>query len=162
MTTLGWRAPERPVDAGTARRGILAQHAQLRELLRHALALADARLDGDGSAPDDAVASAIGDMRATMDVHLTFEEAVLLPLLRDDLPVGPQRADLVVDEHHRQRAMLAALHKEACQHPELPTLAVKLAAMASWLLADMAEEERALLNPDTLRDDPVVIDQTCG
>lgn len=161
MTRLGWRAPDCPVDAGTARRGILDQHAQLRDLLRHAVALAEARLDGNCSVPD-AVASAVGDMRSAMDVHLTFEEAVLLPLFRDDLPVGPQRADLIVDEHHRQRAMLAALHKEACQHPELPTLAVKLAAMASWLLADMAEEERALLNPDALRDDPVVIDQTCG
>lgn len=161
MTKLGWRAPDHPVDAGTARRGILAQHAHLRDLLQHALHLAEARLDGDTAAPD-AVASAIGDMRAAMDVHLTFEEAVLLPLLRDDLPVGPQRADRVVDEHVRQRAMLAALHKEACLHPELPTLAAKLAAMASWLLADMSEEERALLNPDTLRDDPVVIDQSCG
>jgi len=161
MSELGWRAPDHPVDAGTARRGILAQHAQLRDLLRHALALADARLDGDASMAEP-VASAIGDMRASMDVHLTFEEAVLLPLFRDDLPVGPQRADLIVGEHHRQRAMLAALHKEACQHPELPTLAAKLAEMASWLLADMAEEERALLNPDSLRDDLVVIDQTCG
>ncbi|HVT08463.1 MAG TPA: hypothetical protein VHO67_13470 [Polyangia bacterium] len=58
--------------------------------------------------------------------------------------------------------MLAMLHAEACRHPELPTLAAKLAALASWLLADMEEEERALLDPDTLRDDVVVIDQTTG
>jgi len=58
--------------------------------------------------------------------------------------------------------MLAALHQEACQHPELPTLAAKLAALTSWLMADMAEEERALLKPDALRDDIVIVDQTCG
>jgi iron-sulfur cluster repair protein YtfE (RIC family) len=161
MSEIAWRAPDHPVDAGTARRGILAQHAQLRVLLEHAQALAEARLDGDTSVPD-AVASAIGNVRAAMEVHLTFEEAVLLPLFRDDLPVGPQRADVLADEHLRQRAMLAALHKEACQHPELPTLAAKLAAMTSWLLVDMAEEERSLLNPDTLREDIIVIDQTCG
>ncbi|MES1206864.1 MAG: hemerythrin domain-containing protein, partial [Pseudomonadota bacterium] len=84
--------------------------------------------------------------------HLAFEEATLIPLFRDDLPLGPQRAESLVDEHGRQRAMLAALHKEAARHPELPTLAIKLAALTSWLLADMAEEERSLVNPDFLRE----------
>ena len=97
-----------------------------------------------------------------MEVHLKFEEAVLLPLLRNDLPIGPQRADRLVDEHFQQRAMLAALHKEASARPELPLLATKLAALTSWLLADMAEEECSLLNPDALRDDLVVVDQNSG
>jgi iron-sulfur cluster repair protein YtfE (RIC family) len=161
MSKIGWSAPEKPVDAGTARRGILWQHVRLRQLLGRAQALAEARLDGDVSVPD-AVASAIGDLHSAMEVHLTFEESVLLPLFRDDLPLGPARAEGLVDEHHRQRAMLAGLHKEACDHPELPTLAAKLAVLASWLLADMEEEERSLLNPDALRDDVVVVDQTCG
>lgn len=161
MTEIGWSAPERPVDAGTARKGILAQHVHLRDLLERARALADAALNGDRSAPD-AVVSAIGDVRSAMEVHLTYEEAVLLPLFRNDLPLGPARADQLVDEHVRQRAMLAALHQEACRHPELPTLAVKLAALTSWLLADMAEEERSVLTPDVVRDDAVVIDQSDG
>jgi hypothetical protein len=161
MSEISWRAPERPVDAGTARRGILAQHVHLRDLLERAHALAEARLEGDAAVPD-AVASAVGDLRSAMEVHLTYEESVLLPLFRDDLPLGPERADRLVDEHHRQRAMLAALHQEASHHPELPTLAAKLAALTSWLLEDMDEEERSVLNPDTLRDDIVVIDQTCG
>jgi hypothetical protein len=78
------------------------------------------------------------------------------------LPLGPQRAERLADEHVRQRAMLAALHGEAGRHPELPILAVKLAALTTWLLDDMVEEERSLLNPDALRDDVVVVDQTCG
>jgi hypothetical protein len=108
------------------------------------------------------VASAIGDVRSAMEIHLKYEESVLLPLFRDDLPLGPERADRLVDEHHRQRAMLAALHKEACDHPELPTLAAKLSALTSWLLDDMVEEERSVLNPESLRDDLVVIDQSDG
>jgi hypothetical protein len=161
MNEIGWSAPLRPVDAGTARRGILWQHKRLRVLLESARALADDRLDAGPCGPD-AVASAIGDIHSAMEVHLRFEEAVLLPLLRDDLPIGPQRADRLVDEHLRQRAMLAALHKEASTHPELPLLASKLAALTSWLLADMAEEECALLNPDSVRDDIVVVDQNSG
>jgi hypothetical protein len=161
MNNVGWSAPSRPVDAGTARRGILWQHVRIRTLLENARELADARLDGEGFDPD-AVASAIGDIHSAIEVHLRFEEAVLLPLLRDDLPVGPQRADRLVEEHVQQRAMLAALHKEAATHPELPLLASKLAALTSWFLADMVEEERSLLNPDTVREDVVVVDQNSG
>ena len=161
MNEIGWSAPSRPVDAGTARRGILWQHERIRALLQKARSLADAQLDGLPSAPD-AVASAIGDIHSAMEVHLKFEEAVLLPLLRDDLPVGPERADRLLDEHLQQRAMLAALHTEACAHPELPLLAIKLAALTSWLLADMVEEESSLLNPDSVRDDIVVVDQNSG
>jgi iron-sulfur cluster repair protein YtfE (RIC family) len=158
MIELGWSAPERRIDAGTARRGILWQHERIRDLLERTRAVAEAALDGEAAAAD-AVASAIGDIRSTMEVHLTFEETVLLPLLRADLPIGPQRADRLLDEHGRQREVLASLHEEACAHPELPTLAAKLAFLVSWLLADMGEEERCLLIPDVVRDDAVVIDK---
>lgn len=161
MKRVHWCPPERAVGAGAAGREIARQHVRLRELLGRARALAEARLAGDMSVPD-AVASAIGDVRTAMEVHLTFEEAVLLPFYRDDLPLGPVRAERLVAEHLRQRGMLAALHKEACHHPELPILAAKLEALVAWLLADMAEEERSLLNPESLRDDAVVVDQTCG
>jgi hypothetical protein len=97
-----------------------------------------------------------------MEVHLAFEESVLLPLLRDDLPVGPQRAERLLEEHKMQRGSLAAVHQEACAHPLLPMLAAKLAFLTSWLLADMEEEERCLLIPDVVRDDVVVVDQSSG
>jgi iron-sulfur cluster repair protein YtfE (RIC family) len=161
MVDLGWSAPTSRVDAGTARRGILWQHGRIRELLERAHAVAEAALDGEAPSPD-AVASAIGDLRSTMEVHLRFEETVLLPLLRDDLPVGPQRAEQLVDEHQRQRSVLASIHKEAGAYPQLPTLAAKLAFLTSWLLADMEEEERCLLIPEVVRDDIVVVDQTGG
>jgi hypothetical protein len=160
-THLGWSAPLRRVDAGTATRGILWQHKQLRGLLDRAGAVAEAALDGLPLIAG-AVASVIGDVRSTMEVHLTFEETVLLPLLRDDLPVGPERAARLLDEHRRQRGMLASLHVEACAHPELPTLAAKLAFLTRWLLADMAEEERCLLTEDVVREDVVIVDQCSG
>jgi hypothetical protein len=120
--------------------------------LDRARAVADKALDGHSPSPD-AVASAIGDIHTTITVHLAFEEDVLLPILNDDLPLGPERARRLVDEHARQRAMLGALHREACVGPELPTLAAKLAFLTSWLLTDMEEEERTLVTPDVIRDD---------
>ena len=161
MIDLGWSAPKHRVEAGTARHAILDQHRKIRALLEKAAAVAEAALNGTPVRPD-AVASAIGDIRLTMEVHLAFEEAVLPPLLEQDLPLGPQRAAHLRDEHVRQRAMMAALHREAKAHPDLPELAVKLAYLSRWLLADMEEEERCLVNPDVLRDDIVVVDQTCG
>ena len=161
MIELGWSAPKRRVDAGAARRMILWQHERIRALLGRARAVAESALDGEAPS-DDAVSSAIGDIRAIMEVHLAFEEAMLLPLLRADLPLGPPRANRLVDEHRRQRGVLAGLHQEAHAHPQLPTLAAKLAFLTSWLLADMAEEERCLLIPEVVRDDLVVVDQTCG
>ena len=161
MIDLGWAAPERRLDAGSARERILAQHSRIRDLLQRAHAVAEAALDGRPPSPE-AVASSIGDIRATMEVHLAFEEKTLLPLLRDDLPLGPVRADRLLDEHRRQRQSLATLHGEARSFPDFPILAAKLSFLVAWLLADMAEEEKSLLNPDVVRDDVVNIDQSSG
>jgi len=158
---LGWSAPAKRVDAGTARQGVLWQHVQIRQLLQRARQLAEDALDGNAPSTD-AVASAIGDIHSTFEVHLAFEESVLLPLLADDLPIGPLRAQNLREEHTRQREILSALHKEASAFPELPTLAAKLAFLTRWLLADMEEEERSLLIPDVIRDDVISVDQNGG
>jgi hypothetical protein len=161
MTDPIWTVPEQRPTAENARRTILQQHQRIRALLEHAREIAELALDGASPSPD-AVASAIGDIRATMEVHLTFEEKVLVAILEDDLPLGPQRARELREDHQKQRATLAGLHQEALAAPLLPTLAAKLAFLTSWILDDMVGEEKNLLNPDTIRDDAVSIDQTSG
>jgi hypothetical protein len=156
-----WTVPNHRVDASTARRGILAQHVRIRELLERARSVADKALD-EAPLSADAVASAIGDIRATLDVHLRFEEKVLCEILEDDLPLGPERATRLREDHAKQRATLATLHDEARAAPQRPILAAKLAFLASWLLDDMEEEERSLLTPEVVRDDIVAVDQCDG
>jgi hypothetical protein len=51
----------------------------------------------------------------------------------------------MLDEHARQRTTLSNLHTQARTCPWVPLLAAKLAFLTSWLLDDMAEEERSLL-----------------
>jgi hypothetical protein len=160
MIDLGWSAPTQPVDAGGARRGILQQHEWIRVVLGRSGDAAKARLEDD--APAETVVAAITELRSAMVAHLAFEESVLIPLLRDDLPLGPQRAERLLDEHARQRALLDVLLAEARAQPDVPELAAKLACLSDWLYADMIEEERSLLTADVIREDPVVIDQTCG
>ena len=156
-----WQVPSHRIDADHARRAVFAQHRELRNLLGRASATAAAALDGRPRSPD-AVASAIGDIRATFDVHLTFEEKVLIPILEADLPLGPERAQLLREEHAQQRAFLESLHHEALAGPTLPILSVKLAQLVDWLLRDMVHEEQSLLTPEVIRDDQITIDQNTG
>ena len=146
MANLVWSAPSHQVDAETAKHRILSQHEQIRALLERAGAVAEASLDGKPLAPNE-VADAIDDICMIIEVHLDFEESVLLPVLRlDDLMLGAEgRAEKLITDHQSQRAMLAALCREARAFPQLPMLAAKLAFLTSWLAADMKEEERALL-----------------
>jgi len=145
MCELGCSADAARTNTGAGRDGILAQHRQLRGLLDGAQALAEAALDGKATAGPEAVAAVIGELRSVMEIHLAFEESVLLPLLNADPTAGRARAGRLVDEHARQREMLTLLHAEACAHPELPMVAAKLAGLTRWLRADMEEEERSLL-----------------
>jgi iron-sulfur cluster repair protein YtfE (RIC family) len=146
MTSLGWSVPSHRVDAETAKRRILSQHEQIRALLLRARAVAEASLDGQPLPPGE-VADAIDAICMVVEVHLDFEEGVLLPILRlDDLMLGAEgRADKLITDHQNQRGMLAALCREARAFPQLPILAAKLAFLTSWLAADMKEEERALV-----------------
>lgn len=156
-----WQAPSHRLDAEHARHAVLAQHREIRNLLERASQTADDSLTGQPRSAD-AVASAIGDICMTLDVHLTFEEKVLLPILEMDLPLGPDRAQRLREEHAQQRALLRSLHAEAITSPGLPTLSVKLSRLVDWLLRDMAEEEEHLLTSDVIRDDQITIDQTTG
>jgi hypothetical protein len=156
-----WTVPTTRPTAEAARRTILQQHQRIRALLDHARTTAELALDGRAPSPD-AVASAIGDIHATMEIHLTFEEKVLVAFLEDDLPLGPERARALREDHAKQRATLGQLHREATEAPHLPTLAAKLAFLTKWLLEDMVEEERTLLTSDVVREDLVSVDQSDG
>ena len=161
MTEPIWVAPNHHLDAATVRRSILVQHERIRTLLARAHEVAERALDQEPQ-PVDAVASAIGDIHATLEIHLRFEEKVLVEILNDDLPLGPLRVERLRDEHARQRTTLASLHDEAKAGPQVPMLAAKLAFLTTWLLDDMNEEERSLLTPDVVRDDIVTVDQDSG
>jgi hypothetical protein len=156
-----WTIPTQRLDAATARRTILTQHERIRALLARARAVAEGALDGVAM-PADAVASAIGDIHATFEVHLCFEEKILGDILADDLPLGPARALRLEADHAHQRATLTSLHAEARADPHLPLLAAKLAFLTGWLLDEMADEERSMVTDDVIRDDAVVVDQAVG
>jgi hypothetical protein len=93
--------------------------------------------------------------------HLAMEDRVLVPALREVDGWGAVRADRVATDHAQQREQLAALRQLAREGPPQAAGAAALALIAD-LIIDMDGEERDLLSPDLLRDDPVAIDQSSG
>jgi hypothetical protein len=155
---VGDRGVDRP-SAETARRLILEQHLGLRRLLMMGLAQVTGAA-GHQEPQHEPLRALVGEIQSVFVRHLADEEGLILPLLQDDLPLGPLRAEALRDEHARQRAELEAL----CAWPDDQSdheLATRFGQLAAALLEDIAHEEREVLTSDVIRDDSIVIDQ-CG
>jgi polyisoprenoid-binding protein YceI len=146
--------------AANARARILAQHATIRTLLWAASSIASGALEGRTRAAS-LLPRYVFELRTTLQEHLACEETLVLPLLENDLPLGPARAAKMREEHARQRAELDAL-AASCGHAELRPVADSLRRLVTNLLIDMEQEEAHLLTPDVVRDDAVVVDQASG
>jgi DUF438 domain-containing protein len=145
--------------AETARRLVLQQHLQLRRMLSMGLVQARQSVAGDGA--QEPLRGLVGLIRDVFVQHLADEEALLVPILEDDLPVGPLRVEALREEHDRQRSELETL----CAWPEEGSdleLAARFEALATALLGDIAHEERELLIPEVIRDDRIIINQFGG
>lgn len=147
--------------AASARRTVLDQHVQLRRLLEMGLAQAHVAVNGDDASGNEPLRGLVAMVRDVFVRHLADEEALILPILESDLPLGPLRAARLRQEHFDQRADLDAL----CQWPEDASddeLALRFEALGRNLLNDITHEERELLTPEIIRDDCIVIDQLGG
>jgi hypothetical protein len=145
--------------AETARRLVLDQHLQLRRML--SMGLVHARQSAAGDGGQEALRGLVGLIRDVFVQHLADEEALIVPILQDDLPVGPLRVEALREEHDRQRGELETL----CGWPEEASdleLAARFETLATALLGDITHEERELLIPEVIRDDHVVINQVGG
>jgi hypothetical protein len=152
-------APRR-ASAETALRRILRQHVDIRQLLQACLEHADAAVNAETSS-DVTLRLLVGITHVELLRHLAEEEALLVPILEDDLPLGPLRAAQLKEEHERQRDELDALRRSWDSEGVAPR-AQKLRALAGALLDDMEHEEHELLVGDVIRDDEVVVDQNGG
>jgi DUF438 domain-containing protein len=145
--------------AETARQLVLEQHLQLRRML--SMGLLQARQSAADGGAQEPLRDLVSLIRDVFVQHLADEEALIVPILEEDLPVGPSRVEALREEHDRQRSELETL----CAWPEEGSdreLAARFETLATTLLGDIAHEERELLIPDVIRDDHVVINQLGG
>jgi hypothetical protein len=157
---LDWNFYEHRPSAGRARMLVLEQHMVLRDLLNAGIAEVRAS-EVDNPSRRESLGMLVRWLRDLFVQHLADEEALIVPILEDDLPLGPCRAAQLRDEHLRQRREFDAL----CDWPDTADegeLAARFDTLATALLGDMAHEEWDLLTPDIIRDDCVVVDQSSG
>jgi hypothetical protein len=88
-------------SAETARRLVLEQHLGLRRLLMMGLA----QISEEHQEPrHEPLRALVDEIQSIFVRHLADEERLILPILENDLPLGPMRAEALRDEHARQRA----------------------------------------------------------
>jgi hypothetical protein len=148
---------DRPLWPSEIRRRILDEHADVRVLVNHALDAAQAAVVlGKTGIP--ALCEAATALYIRLRNHMAYEEAVLVPALRDADAWGEQRVQAFLAEHQVQRTVLAkliALGNDATK--TAAELAGRVVLLVGRIKADMDEEEREVLDPNLLRDDLVVV-----
>jgi hypothetical protein len=125
------------------------------------MGLVQARQSAAGDGAQEPLRGLVGLIRDVFVQHLADEEALIVPILEDDLPVGPLRAEALREEHDRQRSELDTLVAWPEEGSDLE-LAARFETLATTLLADIVHEERELLIPEVISDDHVVISQLGG
>lgn len=139
---------------------ILEEHAQLRGLLDRARREAGQALNRSKPAAI-ALRSTTLALCKFMRGHLDTEDRYLLPLLETSTPWGRRRAAHLRDEHEAQRGMLMGL-EDAVRRQSDPELGRAVEAVVPVLEEDMAAEERLILSPEALREDPVAVSHYVG
>jgi iron-sulfur cluster repair protein YtfE (RIC family) len=132
----------------TARRLILAQHQELRGLLRTGAVLAGAASRGDRPCLNE-LPNLIESLRAKFAEHLTFEDVTLGPVLRQGNSVDVSHADHLATDHQRQLREFDILLRLAQSSGDPEAVAYSFQALLNTLLTDMDEEERWLLQIET-------------
>lgn len=152
--------PASPRTPAEVRAAVLAQHAELREVLFEADRLARRVQSGhlEDLGPMRAISSVLSTALCT---HLDIEEAWAVPHLSQADSWGPVRVRQLLIEHEAQRASAAALARVE-RRGDLAELTRSLRELAHTLLEDMRIEEREMLAESVLRDDAVAIDQADG
>jgi iron-sulfur cluster repair protein YtfE (RIC family) len=143
------------MEASAIRERILQDHEVIRRHLARVDALARRALAGE-SGLEAELREAGEALSQRFLAHLALEDAHLVPALRESDAWGEERAARVEHEHREQRAQLDQLLADLRDGRRSGAqLAQELLDLVNALVADMEHEERAVLDPEVLRDDVV-------
>ena len=140
---------------------ILSDHQGLRRDLERLEALvADVRT---GRKPSVALRIDTEALLAWLRAHMRWEEAYLVPALREADAWGAERAERLMRDHCEQRELLGFLNERVSNAAQPADLLVRdVAHLIALLRDDMRQEEAELLDERVLRDDVVAIDAQSG
>jgi hemerythrin-like domain-containing protein len=141
---------------------VLRDHRSLRAQVERVAALSRAALAGT-ERDTDALRSAALELIRALEQHMRWEDDHLLPALEVADEWGPERVKRMQRDHGEQRELLryaATVLEDPLRAQEL--LARTALDLARLLQDDMEDEEKVMLDPAVLRDDPVGIDVETG
>ncbi len=140
----------------------LDDHAELRDAM-DALDALIRRSSTDRPTPSGPLLDATRAFVARLAEHMDYEDEVLIPALLESTNWGKVNTRDVVRYHSEQHARMARLRPLlGDDNVGLPQFLAALRSVMDLLGENMAYEERDILVPQMLRDNPVGIDVTDG
>lgn len=137
------------------RREIVAQHDEMREMVREVRDLADRCEQATAQGPD--LGKQLHDRGLALyekfRVHLDREQELLGPVLQAAGSEGRRLGTRLANEHREQRELLQYLLGRLSQNPPTLLIARELKHFTDFLHSEMSEEEETLLSPGILGGD---------
>lgn len=134
--------------AADVRTRIRDEHQVIERLLAECGALASRVLDGEMEA-EGTLSERARELYHTLLRHIDLEDAVLAPALRQAGPEGERLAQLLTEEHQRQRYQLRA-GLASLESGWIERLARSIQSLVPAVRKDMAHEEKDLLQESVL------------
>ncbi|MGB8332100.1 MAG: hemerythrin domain-containing protein [Polyangiales bacterium] len=151
---------DKPLMPSEVRRKVLNQHREIEQMLSE-LEVGVAQL-GDGGVDSEQVKRAAYALRGILELHLTFEEAHMVPAIHEADGFGPERVRHLHAGHAEQRQELDRLVDEIREAMSTDTLGASVRKLAEVLRADIEEEEREYVTEKLLRDSIIPTDTFGG
>lgn len=142
------------------RRKVLSQHREIESMLSE-LETGAKRL-GLGQDVGEQVKRAAFALRGILELHLAFEEAHMVPAIKEADGFGPERAKHIHAEHAEQRQYLDELVHGILDAKSPLDIQAGVNELAGMLRDDIAEEEADYVNETLLRDDIIPTDTFGG
>jgi len=142
------------------RRKVLSQHREIEQMLSE-LEAGVAHL-ADGKVDAGQVKRAAYALRGILELHMSFEEAHMVPAIKEADGFGPERVRHLHAEHAEQRQELDRLVDQIREASSTDDLAASVERLADMLRSDIEEEEREYVNEKLLRDNLIPSDTFGG
>lgn len=149
-----------PLMPSDVRRKVLTQHREIEQMLSELEAGAKRLQEGHEEAAR--VKRAAYALRGILELHMTFEEAHMVPAINEADGFGPERARHLHTEHAEQREHLDRLVHAILDARAPAEIEKGVADLADILRKDIEQEEQEYVNEKLLRDDIIPTDTFGG
>jgi hypothetical protein len=139
-----------PLMPSEVRRRVLTQHREIEQMLSE-LEFGAKQLR-EGQEESEQVKRAAYALRGILELHMTFEEAHMVPAISEADGFGPERARHLHAEHAEQREHLDRLVHAILDARSPTEIEESVAHLADILRKDIEQEEKDYVNEKLLRD----------